>query len=675
MIKDFVNLLFSNLIIISLGWITASFFIQKKYFGERITLSIPLGFGIISFVLFMVYSLPFPLELQKIIFTIFLIFMTISIGKFIYFKRKECISCMTTHLKFKQFLRDGSIKYWIILLILFFVSLFFSIYFPTITPDGFVYDYIGKILASSKDMSSYYNEARPFRTPIAPLLHSYFYSFNIIYPRIIYPLFYLSILLFTYFKIKERTGGDHHYAMIFSLILATTPVFWWRSYLTLDNLIAACYFYFGVIYWYETLEGDKDGINKKYLLSGLCFSLAIWSRAEFIFFFIPAIIISVYINYKNDNLIKRIFYLCVFPVTVSLMWLAICLFITEWAILELKTYAVLITLVCFCLAVFYGNKYFKSAILLLLILVFTISKYSFNVSFDLILTELVNYISYFKFRFLLYFFLQGYWIFTVLLFLYIPIYWKGFNKSQKILSFFLISFYLSVILVMTSVHETMTYKLGEPRGYEAGIINAVKSLFFNPGNHINGSSQRTYLTMYPILVFLVAHSIYKIELKGIIFAKTYLTKIIVLGNILLLFIIFMQPRLKIILENPTIDHERILTTNQVKDINNSFQPFCEFAYKIKEMLPQDSIVLFSSNEARLFIAARNIIFPILSVSVEKPYKLEFSVLEPYKKHFKQFNLSNIYFASKKETFLSNISSIKSTVLYDDENWHILKLEM
>ena len=93
------------------------------------------------------------------------------------------------------------------------------------------------------------------------------------------------------------------------------------------------------------------------------------------------------------------------------------------------------------------------------------------------------------------------------------------------------------------------------------------------------------------------------------------------------------------------------------------------------MLPQDSIVLFSSNEARLFIAARNIIFPILSVSVEKPYKLEFSVLEPYKKHFKQFNLSNIYFASKKETFLSNISSIKSTVLYDDENWHILKLEM
>ena len=675
MIKDFVNLLFSNLIIISLGWITASFFIQKKYFGERITLSIPLGFGIISFVLFMVYSLPFPLELQKIIFTIFLIFMTISIGKFIYFKRKECISCMTTHLKFKQFLRDGSIKYWIILLILFFVSLFFSIYFPTITPDGFVYDYIGKILASSKDMSSYYNEARPFRTPIAPLLHSYFYSFNIIYPKIIYPLFYLSIILFTYFKIKERIGGDKHYAMIFSLILATTPVFWWRSYLTLDNLIAACYFYFGVIYWYETLEGDRDDINKKYLLSGLCFSFAIWSRAEFFFFFIPAIITSVYINFKNGNLIKRIFYLCVFPVTVSLMWLAVSLFATEWQILKLKTFAVLITLVCFCLVVCFGNKYFKSAILLLLIVVFTILKHYLNVSFDKILTESVNYISYFNFRFVLYFFLQGYWVFTVVLFLCIPFYWREFNKSQKILSYFLMSFYLSVVLVMTSAPESMVHKLGQPRDYEIGIINAVKSLFFNLGKYINGSSQRTYLAMYPVLVFLVAHSIYKIKLKGIIFAKSYLTKIIILGNILLLFIVFMQPRLKIILENPTIDHERILTTNQVKDIYNSLQPFCEFAYKIKEMLPQDSIVFFSSSEQKLLISARSIIFPILSVPVEKPYKIEFSMVEPYKEYFKQLNSANIYFASNKETFPSNILSTKSTVLYDDENWHILKLEM
>ena len=179
-------------------------------------------------------------------------------------------------------------------------------------PDGFVYDYLGKMLAYTKDMSLYYHEARPFRTPIIPLLHSYFYSFNSIYPKIIYPLFYLSMVLFTYFKIKERVGDDRRYAMIFSLILATTPVFWWRSYLVLDNLVAACYFYFGVVYWYETLERQKEPHKIKYLLSGLCFALAIWSRVEFFFFLIPAVIISIVTNSNNENHKKSIFYLCVF---------------------------------------------------------------------------------------------------------------------------------------------------------------------------------------------------------------------------------------------------------------------------------------------------------------------------------------------------------------------------
>tara|TARA_Y100000294_G_C8311842_1_gene239058 strand:- start:132 stop:545 length:414 start_codon:yes stop_codon:yes gene_type:complete len=137
----------------------------------------------------------------------------------------------------------------------------------------------------------------------------------------------------------------------------------------------------------------------------------------------------------------------------------------------------------------------------------------------------------------------------------------------------------------------------------------------------------------------------------------------------------MLPRLKIIIENPVIDHKRILTTNQIKDIYNSLQPISKFAYKLKEMLPQDSIVLFPASESKGFVSAKSIIFPIVSVSIEKPYEIDFSLLKPYEKIFKHRNFSIIYFVSRKDTYPTNMSSLKSTVFYKDEYWHILKLQI
>ncbi|MBQ09455.1 MAG: hypothetical protein CMD96_06670 [Gammaproteobacteria bacterium] len=575
---------------------------------------------------------------------------------------------------FKQFLRNGLIKYWTILFVLFIVSLLFSTYFPIMMPDGFVYDYLGKMLAFTHDMSFYYLDAGEFRTPIVPIIHSYFYLFGFNYPKIIYSLFYLSIILFTYFKLNERTQNER-YALIFTLILAATPVFWWRSYLTLDNLIAACYFYFGVVYWYETLEVDNDDLNRKYLLSGLCFTFAIWSRVEFLLFCIPAVIITICLNLDNNNFKKRIFHFTILPVSISLMWFMVCLFLTDWVIIKLKTYVVLLTFIFFCIILFFGNKYFKIAVLLLLSTALAILKYYSGNYFGELLSKFGNYISYFNFRFLLFFFLQGYWVFTVSLFLCIPFYWKEFDKSQKILTYFLISFYFSVVLVMSSAHDSMMVNPGEPRNYDIGIINVVKGLLLNPGAYINGSSQRIYLALYPVLVFLVAHSVYKVKIRGANFVKLYLPNIIVFGNIVLLLIIFMLPRLKFIYENPSINHEKILTTNQIKDIYNSFQDISAFAYKIKELLPQDAIVIFPSNESKGFASAKSIIFPMIGVSLVKPYTIETSLLESYKKYFKKIKSPNIYFASKKVTFPSNISSIKNTLLYDDGKWHILKLKL
>jgi len=203
----------------------------------------------------------------------------------------------------------------------------------------------------------------------------------------------------------------------------------------------------------------------------------------------------------------------------------------------------------------------------------------------------------------------------------------------------------------------------------------VAGLFFNLGRHINGSSQRIFLGMYPVLVFLAAHILYKNKLKSINFTRSYFPKFIILGNLFLLFSIFLLPRLNIIIESPSINDERILTTNQIKDIYNSSQFISEFAYNAKKVLPQDAIVLFPDNEAKGFVSAKSIIFPAIGISITRPYKVDLSILEPYRKSLKKLSFEAIYFASKKKTLPLNISSLKNTVIYDDGNWHILKLEL
>ena len=145
-------------------------------------------------------------------------------------------------------------------------------------------------------------------------------------------------------------------------------------------------------------------------MSGLCFALAVWSRAEFILFFIPAVLISIRNNSNKENLKKSIIYLCALPVIVSLMWLAVCSFSSEWPILKLRTYVILIAATCFCLVFFFGNKYYKIAVSLLLISALIIFEYYFDNYLGKFLSGIVKYISYFNFRFVLYIFLQGYWV-------------------------------------------------------------------------------------------------------------------------------------------------------------------------------------------------------------------------------------------------------------------------
>ena len=114
-----------NLIFLTLSCLIVTRFVQKNNFGERIALTLPLGLGLISFALFIFYTLPFPNALWKVLFVLSIIFLAIFFGKTIYFRRKEYASYLTIHSDFKQFFRNKLMKYWLIIITLFFVSLVF----------------------------------------------------------------------------------------------------------------------------------------------------------------------------------------------------------------------------------------------------------------------------------------------------------------------------------------------------------------------------------------------------------------------------------------------------------------------------------------------------------------------------------------------------------------------
>ncbi len=647
----FLLVVLSLFIVIS--WIITTRYLPIYDFGEQIAVSIPLGCGFCSLWLFAAYVSAFNVMIWISLGFMFALLLKVITNKNLIMDLKSYSCIQVSRNSWKNYFSKRILLNWLILLVLFIVSLLFSVYFPTMTPDGFGYDYFGKLLAAKKDMSIYFQEFPVYRTPITHLLHSYFYLFNFNYPKIIYPFYYLSIVLFLYFKLKERVK-DEDYCLMFTLILATTPVFWWRSYLVLNNLIAATYLFFAVVYWRETIDRPKENLTKYYLLSGLFFAFAIWARLEFIFSFIITLVITI-VSKKDTEKKHELFYFCLFPVTVTLVWLFLYFCLTNLSIVKYQEHILTFALILFLFLLFKKigkNGFFIVTILSLIAFFYFSGNYLSEGSFE----KVREVIGFFKFRIIINIVLNGYWVFTVLLALFIPLFWRRLDNSERKIALFLLCYFITVNVIVNAT--------GRPRDYELGIINMVISLFHEVGKHINGTSQRLFLAMFPILVYLVGSSSYRINSQWNILKKRFVLHSIIFGNLVILFQIFLWPRMEIIIENPTINFEKTLTSFQVKDIYNIYQPANKLAFVVKKNLSQDSTVYFAEEEIVGSASVKNIIFPIKGVFIKKPYN-EFINLSNYE---------NIYFASKKDTFPFEQKKSISTLFYKDEDWHIFKIE-
>jgi hypothetical protein len=123
--------------------------------------------------------------------------------------------------------------------------------------------------------------------------------------KIIFPAFYAILLVIFYFRLRA-SSGKASLSAIFTLLLGSTPYFWWHSVQSVLNLAAGVYYSLGVLFWYfliqETKEGSADRAFSLALISGMFFGISAWARLEFILYVAIPFLLLVFCLNRNSNL-------------------------------------------------------------------------------------------------------------------------------------------------------------------------------------------------------------------------------------------------------------------------------------------------------------------------------------------------------------------------------------
>ena len=142
--------------------------------------------------------------------------------------------------------------------------------------------------------------------PFIPLLFVYLIAFEVEFLKIIFPLLSLSLNIIFYSRVLSLTENKKM-ACLFTMVLATTPYFWWHGVLPFLDLTTAVFYSTGVLYWYfwvqSVVESFPINKNNSYaLVSGLLLGLAAWTRLEFLLYDLVPIFLTIFIfsRYQNE---------------------------------------------------------------------------------------------------------------------------------------------------------------------------------------------------------------------------------------------------------------------------------------------------------------------------------------------------------------------------------------
>ena len=335
--------------------------------------------------------------------------------------------------------------------------------------------------------------------PFIPLLFAYFISFKVKFLKIIFPLLYLCLNVIFYSRVFSLTK-NRKTACLFTMILATTPYFWWHGVLPFLDMTTAVFYSTGILYWYfwiqTKIENPSLNENSSYgLVSGILLGLAAWTRIEFLLYDLVPIFLTLYIysRYQDENanlkslgiffisllFLPSIWFLNLLTFEINLlsqteMVGGVCIFLwvlglvlkfSKWKISELNV------IWAFAASVI---AYF---VLLLIVGIGPVPVWK-KIVISLYRTSTVHI----------------FYLFTS--FLAIFIYFedlKVLSEVKKYLGCFLILFLFTHLAIFTYANPKWS-TLGE----------FVYATFIQPGNSVNLSDTRGMMSFYPVFIFFIS---------------------------------------------------------------------------------------------------------------------------------------------------------------------------
>lgn len=394
----------------------------------------------------------------------------------------------------------------VILGTLFLLSLASASFFPITEADGIWYHVKGMVFLhdgkfDSETIVSQFRQYPPFLS----LIFAYSMSLGLDNVKLIFPFIYTSLLVIFYYRALAFTAC-RNIAAVFTLVLGTTPYFWWHSALPFLDLTTGFNFSIGAMFWFSlirsvcqqgTFDEQESSPSAWAFLSGTLFGLAAWSRLEFLLYDAIPLMILIYALDRNMALGKKMKNKILLCLAVPLLFFSSLWFLTLLNFdSPLERRVVAVGLVCLgmgllVLVFLKWNFHLKKARLIgmgalaaVLYLALMTAGGPQNVTLGKgLLITLIRSVS-------VHIFYMGTSLLVLFLF---KEKLRTLPEPVKLLGWLLIFYPLVHFLI---------FSYSEPKWTE--VSTYLEVLWVHPGHSINLSDTRGMMAFYPVLIFFIA---------------------------------------------------------------------------------------------------------------------------------------------------------------------------
>ena len=384
--------------------------------------------------------------------------------------------------------------------VLFILSMINAWFFPITESDAIWYHIRGM---------SFYNEVQfdsdlvvsqlQQYPPFIPLLFVYLIAFKVGFLKIFFPLLYLSLNIVFYSRVLYLTENKN-VACLFTMILATTPYFWWHGILPFLDLTTAVFYSIGVLYWYFWIQSEMENstLNHKSsysLVSGIFLGLAAWTRIEFLLYDLVPIFLTILTFSRHRDKINGLKSLGLFLSAILIfpsIWFLTLLTFEMKILSQIKIVGVTCSFLWILTLGLVWRKWKFSESNVRLIFMVSVLGY-----FGLLLLAETGAVPIWK-QILISLYrtstIHVFYLFTSFLFIFIffeKI--KILPEIKKILGCFLLLFLF--------VHLAI-FAYANPKWPNIGQF--FYATFVQPGNSINLSDTRGIMSFYPVFIFFIS---------------------------------------------------------------------------------------------------------------------------------------------------------------------------